>query len=180
MIRTARKFLRRFRRDEDGAAPMIEFVIIFPFLMVTLLTAFELSIFAFRQNWLDRGLDLAVRDVRLNTGANYTHVQVKDLICDYSGFLSDCDDLLKLEMNPINPRAFAGFTGTADCVDVSQPLAPLRSFVHGNNHDLMLMRACYQYEPLFSGFGLGQQMTKDGNRYFPMVSLSAFVQEPSS
>ncbi|MEO0863422.1 MAG: TadE family protein [Pseudomonadota bacterium] len=180
MTRKTRTFLRRFRRDEEGAAPVIEFVIMFPFLIVTLLTAFELSIFAFRQNWLDRGLDLAVRDVRLNTGANYTHVQLKDMICDYSGFLKDCGDHLKLEMNPVNPRAFAGFAGSADCVDVAQPLTPSRSFVHGSDHEMMLLRACYLYDPVFSGVGLGKKMTENGNAYYPMVSLSAFVQEPST
>ena len=180
MTRKRRTFLRRFRRDEDGATPVIEFVIMFPLLITLLLTAFELSIFAFRQNWLDRGLDLAVRDVRLNTGSSYTHVQLKQMICEYSGFLKNCQDHLKLEMNPINPRAFAGFAGTADCVDVAQPLLPSRSFVHGSEHELMLLRACYLYDPVFARLGLGRAMTVDGNRYFPMVSLSAFVQEPSS
>ena len=178
MIRTTRKLLRRFRRDEDGAAPVIEFVIMFPLLMFFLLSAFELGIFAFRQNWLDRGLDLAVRDIRLNTGANYTHAEVKAKICANAGFLKDCNSHLKLEMNPVNPRAFTAFAGSADCVDTAALLAPSRSFVHGLDHELMVMRACYLYDPVFPGIGMGEAMTRDGNRYFPMVAVSVFVQEP--
>lgn len=180
MTRALRKTLRRFRRSEDGSAPVIEFVILFPAMILILLSSFELGIVAFRQNWLDRGLDLAVRDVRLNTGANYSHAQLKGMICDYSGFLTNCEDHLKLEMNPVNPRAFAGFAGQADCVDTSQPVTPSRSFVHGNDHEMMILRACYLYKPVFNRIGLGRQMTLDGDSYHFMTSLSAFVQEPST
>ena len=180
MTRTVRTFLRRFRRDEDGAAPVIEFVIMFPLLMFLLLSAFELSIYAFRQNWLDRGMDLAVRDVRLNTGANYTHTQVKNLICQNAGFLQDCNSHLKLEMQPVDPRGFVAFAGSADCVDTSQPLAPSRAFVHGQEHQLMILRACYLYDPVFPGIGMGKAMTENGNQYYPLIAVSVFVQEPNS
>ncbi|WP_299689675.1 TadE/TadG family type IV pilus assembly protein [uncultured Tateyamaria sp.] len=180
MTRTVRTILRRFRRDEDGAAPVIEFVIMFPILIFLLLSAFELSIYAFRQNWLDRGLDLAVRDIRLNTGQNYTHTQVKAMICEKSGFLQDCNAHLKLEMNPVDPRGFVAFEGGADCVDTAQPLAPSRSFVHGAEHSLMILRACYLYDPVFPRIGMGEAMTKDGNEYYPLIAVSVFVQEPSS
>lgn len=180
MTRNLRTFLRRFRRDEDGAAPVIEFVIMFPILIFVLLSSFELSIYAFRQNWLDRGLDLAVRDIRLNTGQNYTHSQVKSLICDNAGFLQDCYEHLKLEMTPVDPRGFVAFAGSADCVDVSQPLAPSRAFEHGAEHQLMILRACYLYDPVFPRIGMGEAMTRNGNEYYPLVAVSVFVQEPQS
>ena len=180
MTRTVRTFIRRFRQDEDGATPVIEFVIMFPILIFLLLSSFELSIYAFRQNWLDRGLDLAVRDVRLNTGTKYTHSQVKNLICQNAGFLQDCNAHLKLEMQPVNPRGFVAFAGSADCVDTTQPLAPSRSFVHGQEHQLMILRACYLYDPVFPRIGMGEAMTRDGNQYYPMVAVSVFVQEPNS
>lgn len=180
MTRTVRTILRRFRRDEDGAAPVIEFVIMFPLLIYLMLTAFELSIYAFRQNWLDRGLDLAVRDIRLNTGANYTHTQVKGMICANSNFLADCQEHLKLEMQPVDPRGFTAFAGSVDCVDTAQPLAPSRSFVHGAEHQLMILRACYLYDPVFPNIGMGEAMTEGGNEYYPLVAVSVFVQEPSS
>lgn len=180
MTRTLRTRLRRFRRDENGAAPVLEFVIMFPLLIMLLLSAFELSIYAFRQNWLDRGLDLAVRDIRLNTGANYTHAQVKQMICDNSNFLADCTSHLKLEMNPVDPRGFVAFAGSADCVDTTGPLTPSRSFVHGAEHTLMIMRACYLYDPVFPRIGMGEAMTKDGNQYYPLIAVSVFVQEPNS
>jgi len=177
MIRKATKFLRRFGRKEDGQM-MVEFALAVPLLFTLFMTSVEMGIYALRQNFLDRGLDMAVRNVRLNTGANYTHSDIKQMVCDFSGFLTDCDSALKLEMNPVNPRAFSGFAGAADCADVSKPVTPSRSFVHGAEHQLMLLRACYVFEPVFPTTGMGYAFTKDGTGRAKMVSLSGFVQEP--
>ena len=178
MIRQATRFLRRFRKEEDGQM-MIEFALAIPLIFTMFLTSVEMGVYAMRQSWLDRGLDMAIRDVRLSTGANFTHKDIKDKICNYSGFLPDCDVALKLEMNPINPRTFTGFGGPADCADVSMPVTPSRSFVHGSEHQLMMLRACYMFEPVFPTTGLGYEFTKDGTGRVKMVSLSGFVQEPS-
>lgn len=177
MIRNAMKFLRRFGRKEDGQM-LVEFALAIPLLFTLFMTSVEMGIYSLRQSFLDRGLDMAVRNVRLNTGANYTHDDIKQMVCDFSGFLPDCDVALKLEMNPINPRAFNGFAGSADCADVSKPVTPSRSFVHGGQHQLMLLRACYMFEPVFPTTGLGYAFTKDGTGRSKMVSLSGFVQEP--
>lgn len=178
MIRKATKFLRRFRRDEEGQM-LVEFALAIPLIFTLFMTSVEMGIYTLRQVFLDRGLDMAVRNVRLNTGTNYTHHDIKMMVCQYSNFLDDCDTALKLELNPINPRAFSGFNGSADCADVSQPVTPSRSFVHGSEHELMLVRACYMFKPVFPTSGLGYSLTKDGSGRSKMVSLSGFVQEPS-
>jgi len=176
-----KSYLKRFYRHEDGAAYTIEWLFIFPILMFILVSSWELGIYSFRQNFLDRGLDLAVRDVRLNTAISYTHSQVKQNICDKAIFLPNCLNNIKLEMKKIDPRNFSGFTQTADCIDRSQPLLPSRQFIHGGEHDIMVMRACYLYDPTFSHIGLGNTMieTSSGKGY-PLVSVSVFVQEPAS
>ena len=177
MIRKLSRFLRNFGRKEEGQIA-VEFVLAIPLIFTLFMTSVELGIYSLRQNFLDRGLDMAVRNVRLNTGTTYSHSDLKQMVCDFSGFLEDCDDALKLEMNPINPRSFSGFAGAADCADVSKPVTPSRSFVHGGEHQLMLLRACYMFTPVFPTTGLGYAMTKDGSGRSKMVSLSGFVQEP--
>lgn len=179
MIRKARTFLRRFRREEHGYLS-IEFALALPLIFTLFLTSVEMGIYALRQGFLDRGLDMAVRNVRLNTGTNYSHSDIKQMVCDFSGFLPDCDASLKLEMNPINPRNFNGFGGSADCTDITQPVTPSRSFVHGGEHQMMLLRACYKFKPIFPTTGLGYALTKDGSGRAKMVSMSAFVQEPGA
>lgn len=171
-------FLRRFGRDEDGAVIMIEFVIFVPLLFSAFLMATELGLYSMRQMFLDRGLDMAVRYVRLNTNVVITHRQLKDMVCDNAGFLEDCENTLRLEMVPLDLRAFNGFTQPPDCIDISEPVQPVRGFTLGQAQEMMLLRACWAFDPVFPTSGLGRALEKDGSGKARMVSLAAFVQEP--
>ncbi|MCB4379922.1 pilus assembly protein [Synechococcus sp. MU1644] len=173
-----KSFLRRFRREEDGQM-VVEFALAVPLMFTLFMTSVELGIYSVRQGFLDRGLDMAVRNVRLNTGAGYTHGDIKTMVCEYSGFLEDCDSALKLEMKPVSARSFSGFPNSPDCADVSLAVTPSTTFVHGSEHQLMMLRACYSFQPVFPMTGLGASFSKDGAGRVKMVSMSGFVQEPS-
>ncbi len=170
--------LRRFGRDENGAVILFEFVIFVPLLFSCFLMSVEMGIYSMRNMFLDRGLDIAVRHIRLNTDLPMTHNDIKDMVCDYAGFVDDCDTTLRLEMTPVDPRNFAAFNQAADCVDTSQPVTPARGFVRGQEHDMMLLRACVKFRPVFPGTGLGFGFAKDGSGMAQMISAAAFVQEP--
>lgn len=172
-------FLKRFCRDEDGNM-VIEFAIFVPLLFTIFLTSVELGIYSMRQMWLDRGLDMTVRLVRLGTGVNPDHDTLKDMICERAGFIPDCSASLKLEMQPVDPRSFAGITTPIDCVDKSQPVLPedAPTYIPGQEHDLMLLRACVKFDPIFPTTGLGFYLVKDGSGQAQMSAMSAFVQEP--
>ena len=103
MIRTLAKILRLFRRSEEGSAT-VEFVLVFPMFMVLFTSAFEAGLMMTRHVMLERGLDMAVREVRLNTGAAPSPDQFKEMICEGAGIIPDCMNNLKLEMRPIDPR----------------------------------------------------------------------------
>lgn len=179
MIRSVRNFLRRFRRGEDGSALVIEFCIFVPVLFGAFLMSVEMGIYSMRQMYLDRGLDIAVRYVRLNTSTNYTHDDIKQMICDNAGWLENCQTTLRLEMITVNPRMFAQFDQTADCVDTSEPVQPVRGFALGEENEMMMLRACVKFDPLFPTSGLGKAYDKDGSGQAKMISLAAFVQEPT-
>ncbi|MFC6584811.1 TadE/TadG family type IV pilus assembly protein [Sulfitobacter aestuariivivens] len=132
MIRTLTSYLRQFRRDEDGSALVVEFVIFTPLIIGCFLMGVEMGLYSMRHMFLDRGLDLTVRYVRLNTNTPMTHPQLKDMICRNAGFIDDCDTTLRLEMQPLNPRAFAAFDPQPDCIDLSQPVEPERGFTLGS------------------------------------------------
>jgi hypothetical protein len=132
-----------------------------------------------RQMYLDRGIDIAVRYVRLNTSAGYTHQQIKTMICDNAGWLENCDETLRLEMVAVNPRNFAQFDQSADCVDTSEPVQPVRGFALGQPNEMMMMRACVRFDPVFPTSGLGYALEKDGSGQARMISTAAFVQEPT-
>ena len=170
-------FLRRFKRDESGQM-LLEFAVGVPLVFTIFMTSVEMGIYSMRQMWLDRGLDIAVRDIRLRTGdKKITHSYVKNRICETAGFLPDCTEVLRLEMRSTTMRAFNGLGTGADCVDVSKPINDPRQFDLGVEHELMVLRACYMFEPVFPTTGLGKEFDKQGGRVM-MTSYSAFVQEP--
>jgi hypothetical protein len=179
MTRRIKRFLRRFRRTEDGSALIIEFCIFVPLLFGTFLMAVEMGIYSMHQMFLDRGLDITVRHVRLHTNTPMTHSQLKNMICDEAGFLEDCEQTLRLEMVPFDPRQYAVFNRTPDCIDTSRPVTPVRGFVLGQNHQMMLLRACVKFRPIFPTTGLGYALDTDGAGRARMVSIAAFVQEPN-
>lgn len=182
MIRSIKNRLRRFGRDEDGHM-LIEFALLVPLIFTIWMSSIELAIFQLRQNFLDSGLDMTARQVRLSTNPGLQHADVKQMVCDFSGFVEDCDANLRLEMVPVNIRGFNGIAGPTDCIDTSEPVNPLYepNYANGAEHQLMIMRVCVKFKPVFKTSGLGKEMAEngDGAGMYKMVSYSAFVQEPS-
>ncbi|MEP6017440.1 MAG: TadE family protein [Paracoccaceae bacterium] len=172
-------FLRQFGRKEDGQIA-IEFVLAVPLVFTLFMTSVEMGIYAVRQMFLERGMDLAAREIRLATGSRPQHDDIKDNICGFAGFLPDCNTTMRLEMVVMDPRAFdQSIYGQPDCIDVSEPVAPEPpNFVPGNSHQLVVLRACYTFEPVFPTSGLGFAYSKDGAGRVEMYASSAFVQEP--
>ncbi|WP_322866549.1 TadE/TadG family type IV pilus assembly protein [Aquicoccus sp. G2-2] len=169
--------LRCFRRSEDATATL-EFAIVFPFFISLFLSTVELGMITFQHSMLERGLDMAVRDVRLGTGTAPQHDEIKQRICTYAGVLQDCQNALRLEMIPVDLRNSVSIDPTPDCVDSSKDVTPVRHFVNGQENELMILRACYKFSPVFPTAGLGKQLEKDGAGQVAMIAMSAFVQEP--
>tara|TARA_R110002049_G_scaffold140930_7_gene302375 strand:- start:26302 stop:26841 length:540 start_codon:yes stop_codon:yes gene_type:complete len=170
---------RRFRRNDDGSAMLVEFAVMMPLLFGCFMMAVEMGIYSIRHMFLDRGLDTTVRFIRLNTNTPMTHAQIKDMVCSNAGFLKECDEALRLEMIRVDPRNFASFDQPVDCVDQSQPATAERGLILGKEHELMLLRACFRFKPIFPTTGLGYALEKDGSGKARMVSMAAFVQEPN-
>ena len=179
MITRCKKILRRFRKEEDGAIYLIEFVILMPLIFGIFIMSWDMSLYSLRQVHLDRGLDQAVRHIRLNTRQNITHDQIKTMICQGSGYVGDCQNTLRLEMVKVNPRSFATMNPDIDCIDKSLPVTQERGFSLGKQHDLMLLRACLKFDPLIASTGFGFNYIVDGQGQAAMYAISAFVQEPS-
>ena len=168
MIARISQALRRFRRGEDGAVVLIEFVILFPVIFGMFLASVEVSLYSLRQFHLTRGLETAVRYIRLKT-----------MICDNVGYIGDCKDTLRLEMVLVNPRNFAAMNASPDCVDKSLPVKQERGFTLGAQHQLMLLRACVKFDQMLPGSAMGFKFETDGAGQGSMYAVSSFVQEPS-
>lgn len=170
-------FLRRFRRSEDGG-PTVEFVLVFVPFMVLAVSAFELGLLMTRHVMLERGVDMAMREVRLNTGNTVDEDDVKRMICNAAGIIPNCMTQLRLEMRPIDPENWSNIPRAASCTNVNDPFAPARNFTNGAQNQIMVVRACAIFSPMLPEFGLGYFLAQGPQGYYRLVSTSAFVMEP--
>lgn len=171
------RFLNRFLRSQDGTVT-VDFVIMFPVILMVFMSLFEAAIISTRSAMLERALDITMRGVRITTGLNPTHDALKAQICAYGAFLPDCDSTLLVEMIPVPTPAFSLPSATAPCVDRDSSAAPVHSFQHGVGNQLMIVRACYVVEPLFPLSGAGLGLTRDASGGFQIISSSGYVAEP--
>lgn len=172
-----RRLVTRFLRRDEGTAT-VEFVIVFPLIMLVFMSAFEAAVLTTRHAMLERGLDLTVRALRLSTGVNPTHSQVRQMICDYTNMIDDCMNALMVEVTPIPEPSFAMPATNAPCIDRESTSPPLDTLNHGASNRLMLIRACAVVDPVFPMTGLGLAMTKDASGGFQLISVSGYVAEP--
>lgn len=171
------KSLRHFRQQQDGTAT-VEFAIIVPTFMMLFMSTVELGVINLRQTQLDSALDIAVRNIRLSTGAVPQHNAIRDQICTISGFIDDCESSLRLEMVQLDPFNWTAPDPNPDCINQINNVQPVRTFTEGQGNELMLVRACMKFKPMFSSWGLGDSLDKDGDGRVSLFASSAFVQEP--
>lgn len=171
--------LRRFRRETD-ATVTIEFALLIPLYFALLVSTVELGLLNLRHSQLERALDIAVREIRLNTGSVQNHDDMRDLICDLSGFVDNCESSLRLEMIQLDPFNWTPVDTTPDCISDPEEINSPRGFNrNGESNELMLIRACQRFEPIFSSWGLGEDLADaDDFGLISLVATSAFVQEP--
>lgn len=167
-----------FRRNEDGNTT-IEFVFLFPFFITLFLSAYESGVLMLRTIMLDRAVDISVRDLRLGNWANPTHAQFKDQVCDIATIIPDCENTVLVELRPVSKDTWQPLGANPTCVDRDEPIQPVTTFDAGAENEMMLVRACAVFDPMFPGAGLGFRIKElGGTRGYSLVATSAFVNEP--
>lgn len=177
MIARLHQRIRSFRSREDGNVT-VEFAIVVPLFLMILMSTVELGLITVKQSMLERAMDQTVRDLRLGTGSDQQHNDIRDSICDRSGFIDNCATSLRLEMIQVDPFAWTDIDGTPDCVNSVEEVQPVRTFTSGQSNELMFIRACMKFAPIFPFWGLGDSLEKDGDGRVSLFASSAFVQEP--
>ncbi len=165
-----------FQRCESGAAT-VEFVLIAPTLLWLVFSVFEAGWIMTQQTMLARGLNMAIRDLRLGRIEDPTHDKVKNRVCNRARILRDCQASIHMELQPINKETGIPKT-TVSCVDRTGDITPVENFSEGSYSDLMFVRVCVVVKPLLPGMGLGADLTKDASGRFSLVAYSAFMKEP--
>lgn len=184
MMRFFKHIRQWVRRGDDGTAT-IEFVLVFPVFLIIFLSAFEAGILMIRQVMLDRALDLTVRDLRLGflptpgQSEAEAHLELKSVICSRTVVIPECDDSILLEMRPVSRVTWEPLNNAASCVDRSEDVQPATVFRAGAQNEMMILRACTVFHPVFPSTGLGMRLPKDGNGDYALLATTAFVNEPS-
>lgn len=180
-----RRSLRRARREDGNAT--VEFAILFPLFMTVFLSSIESGLMALRYVTLDRGVDLAVRDLRLGLAVDFAdmtpeaaHEELKNRICARTMMVENCEQVLFLELINVDPTLWNVPAPNTQCVDRTNTVAPTLNFNPGAPNEMMIVRACAIVDPLIPDFGLGASFNKDSSGGVALISSSAFVNEPES
>ena len=172
----------RFGKKEDGTAT-VEFVFIFPAFLAVFLLGFESGYFMLRGVMLERGVDVAVREVRLANGNVPDLATLKTNICNVAGMLPDCENSLQIEIRPVAPvpGGVADLGNEVSCIDKREDLdneANDTIYNTGSGNQLMMVRVCALSQPLFPTTPLGAGLKIDNFGNYALVSETAFVNEP--
>ena len=169
--------LRTFGRSEDGNGT-IEFVLVLPGFFLLFTAAYEGGVLSTRHVMLERGLDTAVREVRIGRILSPTHETLTQRICDYASIIPDCMTNIRLEMIPNDPRNWADPNDEVACVDREEEGDPVLNFTNGGNNELMILRACVLFDPMIPTTGLGKHIPKESGGAYGLVATSSYVMEP--
>ena len=173
----------RWSASEEGSAT-VEFVLLFPVFILVMVNAIEASVLMTRSVLLDRGLDLAVRDLRLETDDPPGFAAFKDRVCERAALITGCREGLQIEMRRVSTQDWALMDPEVRCLDRAEEIDPLVEddpalYELGMENELMMVRACLVVNPIVPNLGLGAILPVDGSGGYGLISVSAFVQEPS-
>ena len=172
-------FARRFSAADEGSGT-IEFVLIFPVFAFIMMGGYEVGYYTVSSAMLDRGLDLAMRDVRLGRTPQVDLSSLKGSVCEYARFVRKCEDNIHVALEPVDARNFTRPDKVAACIDRAANAAPQSLFSDGGENELMLVRVCINVDPIFPTTGIGAQIQHTPGSGYQMVSTAAFVNEPNT
>lgn len=172
--------LGKFWKNEAGSST-VEFAILLPAFVAIFVSAFESGLMMVRNVMMERGVDLAVRDLRLGTPTPPTFEEFKQAVCDNAIIIADCMQTLQVELVPVSTATWGPLDPNPNCLDLESDLDPLdqTEYSVGTNNELMLVRVCALFKPISPATTLGLVMPEYQNGLYALIATSAFVNEPS-
>jgi Flp pilus assembly protein TadG len=179
------------RADESGTAT-VEFALLFPPFFLIFASSVEAGLMMIRNVQLERGLDIAVREIRIGTPVPPTFAEFRTTICQQATLVPNCMQNLQVELQIVSSDTWQPLDNRPRCVDRNSVIDPFNApdYNQGGNNDFMLVRLCANVDPILPGFGLGaiiDRIPSEGEpgdedyrpNGYAIVAVSAFVNEPS-
>lgn len=177
---TAMTALTSFWRCESGTAT-IEFVFVVPLVMFIFMASMESGYYMVREVMLERGLDLVMRDFRLGRLVSLSHDELRDLVCDTTPIINNCQDELKVWIEPIDTNSWARPGELAYCGDANGTLTrqEVGSVIQGEENEIVFVRVCTTQRPIFPSTGIGLHLRADSqNGGYQIAAATVVVNEP--
>ena len=183
MTRTPiRRWFRRLRSASlaEAGTATLEFLVLMPTMFFFVANSAEAMTILVRSAFLDRTLDVTMRDLRLGNLEGVTFEGFRQAFCDNAMGIPDCMNAVAIELRPLSPANVTAMTESIQCRNRAEDIEPALTPVQaGGANQVMLVRACASYEPMFpTYFGVGAALPKDGNGDYRLLSLSSYVREP--
>lgn len=185
-----KRLWKDFAKDDRGTASL-EFVIIFPVFFAMFLMTYESGMVNIRHVMLERGVDIAVRDVRIGSVVTPDRDWFRTRICQVATIINNCTTDLEIEMIQRDPAAWAAVPTAVRCVDRGDVTVDNSNIEGLDNNQLMVIRACLRIDPYLPTTAIGRtrvpslgQSIIDNNTSaaaggsLALVSTAAFVVEP--
>jgi Flp pilus assembly protein TadG len=176
MIRRVAKSLARFRAAERGATA-VEFALIAPAFLASLIAIFEVTLFLFAQQTLQTAAVAAGREIMTGQvqNASMTQTQFANLVCPMVSAIFNCS---KLMINVQNYSSFSAASAAAPTLTFNGSGAVTNTFAYspGNPGDVMVVQLIYLW-PVVAG-PLGYVLPGLGNGSAEMMGVTAFRIEP--
>lgn len=148
--------------------------------MLLFLTSFELTFYGFRSVFLERAVDMQVRELRLGQRPAGL-VALKKEICEkILVSFGNCEKELTVDIRPIDTATWNVPRGPLPCVDRADGYKEPDdvTFGPGGAGDLLLIRACFLTDPLFATTPYVMGLPRDKSGGIALVAVSTYVNEP--
>lgn len=162
----------------DRGSMTIEFALWFPIFVAFICGTTELGLIAARHARLEFGVDAAVRMVQLETENEVTHATLVQTICDTAAIIPNCTENIMLEMRSQDLRDRITMTNDAECTNRAEEVNEQADFDNGDENELMVLRACVKFAPVFPTTGIASSIKRDSAGDYSLISIGAYVQEP--
>lgn len=174
--RRARDIFRRFGAAQHGATA-VEFALIAPAFLATLIALFEVTLFLFAQQTLQTAAVSAGRLIMTGQvqNGNVTQAQFAALVCPMVQAVFNCNNVM---INVQNYSSFASASTGAPTLtyNAQGQVNNTWSYSPGNPGDVMVVQLIYQW-PILGG-PFGYVLPSLGNGTTEVMGISAFRIEP--
>jgi len=173
----------KFSKDEDGTAT-VEFVIIFTVFFGFLFSIIDAGWHMVRIVQLERATDLVSRDLRLGFYEDTSYDNILKEICDKTGVVSKCQELVVLQSETIDmntninstpPVCFDPFASEEELEEFD----PSEGFAIGARSDLVIIRACAKVRPILATASILSLFIEfDDRGYVNIETKTGILNEP--